>query len=116
MSNRIIWELLGSLIMRTLDELGDLKIITEVECQRENHPLILYIESYLRKFFAPNGGLSCPELGKHIEELKRRKPTELEHIVKALVKEYYSKVTLSQFRYRLGGRKSLHENLTLAYR
>jgi len=115
MSNKIIWELLGSLMLRTLDELGELRTVTEVERQGENHPLVLYVESYFRKFFAPNGGLSCPELGKHIEELRKRNPTELEQIVRVLVKEYCSKTIPGKFRYGLGERRSLREKLTLIY-
>lgn len=116
MSNKVVWELLASLMLRTLDELGEFKTVTEVECQRENHPLVLYIESYLRKLFAPNGGLSCPELSKRIEELRKRNPTELERIVRTLVKVYCSKITSDKFRYGLGERKSLREKLALTYR
>lgn len=115
MSNKVVWELLGSLMIKMLDKLGDSKVVTEVEHYKENHPLTLYVEKYLRKLFAPNGGLSCPELAKRIEEFRKRNPKELEDVIRALVKEYCSKVISKEFRYELGERRSLRRDLLLTY-
>ena len=114
MSNKVVWELLGSLILGTLDRLADVEIVAEVEREKENHPLILYVEGYLRKFFVPNGGLSCPELGNRIREFRKKNPGELKKIIEALVREYYSKISPREFRYMLGERRGLREHLRIS--
>ncbi|RLE82049.1 MAG: hypothetical protein DRJ52_02855 [Thermoprotei archaeon] len=89
MSNLVIWSLLGELILRTLDEVGDDSLTTEVERLRENHPIVFYIENALQTLFKPNGGLSCPELEKHILEYRNRNKAEFDNIIKSFIKEYY---------------------------
>jgi len=90
MSNLVIWSLLGAMILRTLDRVIRNPLATiEVEKERESHPLILYIEDELKRLFKPAGGMSCPELEKHILEMRMRSPDKLEELVRELVVKYY---------------------------
>lgn len=91
MSNEVVWQLLGSLILRILDRMGDVNRVVEVEREGQNHPLIYYIEDGLKRFFTPNGGLSCPELAQRIEEFKKRDPKGLESVIFQLIRNYYSR-------------------------
>jgi len=89
MSNLVVWFLLSELILRTLDEIGESTLTTEVERLRENHPLVLYVEKQFQTLLKPNGGLSCPELEKELRELRKRDPIRFEQLVKKFVKDYY---------------------------
>lgn len=88
MSNLVVWELLGSFILRALDKL-DYRLSVEVELKREKHPLIYYLDEALRRFFTPNGGLTCPELKERLEEMMRTNPTTLEQLINQLISTYY---------------------------
>jgi len=88
MSNIVVWSLLGSLILRALDSLGDLDLTLEVERMAERHPLVGYIEGELRRRFRPSGGLDCEELGFMIRDAMDRDREGLERLVYALVYAY----------------------------
>jgi len=90
MSNLVVWYLLSEVILRTLDEIGESTLTTEVERFRENHPLVLYLEKQFQNLLKPNGGLSCPELEKELKALKDRDPVKFESLVKRFVKNYYN--------------------------
>ncbi|RLE72113.1 MAG: hypothetical protein DRJ37_03580 [Thermoprotei archaeon] len=97
MSNTVVWELLGTLILQTLDFMGDPAETFKVEKEGENHPLVYYLEHRLSKVLGVQGAARCPELEKRIVELKRRDPTALKKLVEQEVKDYYSRI-----KYRVG--------------
>jgi len=92
MSNLVVWSLLGALILRTLDRVIQDPLTTiEVERERENHPLTLYIEDELKRLFKPAGGMTCPELERNLLEMRMRAPDKLEELVRDLVIKYYKR-------------------------
>lgn len=91
MSNTVVWELLGVLILQTLDSMGDPAETFKVEKERENHPLIHYIEYRLSNALGVQGAARCPELEKRILELKKRDPAALKILVEQAITDYYSR-------------------------
>ncbi len=90
MSNLVVWELLGVLILQTLDSMGDPAETFKVEREGENHPLIHYLDRRLSKALGVQGAARCPELERKILELKRRDPSALKKLVERAVRDYYA--------------------------
>ncbi|MCD6458885.1 MAG: hypothetical protein J7K82_08585 [Thermoproteales archaeon] len=90
MSNLVVWNILGTLILQVLDSMGDPVETISVERQRENHPLIHYLDLRLSQALGVQGSARCPELEKKIIELKNRDPSAISKLVRKIIKDYYS--------------------------
>jgi len=104
MSNRVVWELLNSLILNSLDRLGYVEETYSVERMGEEHPLVIYLEERLNRFFTPSGGLSCPELEERIRDMLSRDPEGMRKLVDSYVRSYYSGRRRREPGYRISGR------------
>mgnify|MGYP000094193469 CR=1 FL=1 len=91
MSNLVVWRLLAPLLLRAVEKVSSDPLESmRLEVERENHPLVLYVEKALMGLYRPNGGLSCPELEKILKRDLAENPERVSTLVEKLVREYYA--------------------------
>ena len=101
MSNLVVWELVGSLLLELLVARGEFEEARRLERERYRHPLVDMAEVTLNKVLSPRGGLTCAELEVELREAIRRDPRGLRAVLSGVVDRYLAMKRTLRGRERL---------------
>jgi len=101
MSNLVVWELVGPLLLELLVARGELEEARHLERERHRHPLVDAAEATLNRLLSPRGGLTCAELEVELREAMRRDPRGLRAVLSSVVDRYLAMKRTLRGRERL---------------